>query len=222
MAALPELWMEQVGREFEKPYMQELREFLKTEKSLGNLVYPPNSDVFTAFNFTDFNQVKVVILGQDPYHGKGQAHGLSFSVPEGIPVPPSLKNIYKELYDDVDILIPQTGNLIKWAKQGVFMLNSTLTVRAGVPGSHQNKGWELFTDQVISSLSQNRNNLVFMLWGKYAQAKNTLINAHNHLILSAAHPSPFSAHTGFYGCKHFSLVNEYLENNGKEGIDWQI
>lgn len=222
MAALPELWMEQVGREFEKPYMQELREFLKTEKSLGNLVYPPNSDVFTAFNFTDFNQVKVVILGQDPYHGKGQAHGLSFSVPEGIPVPPSLKNIYKELYDDVDISIPQTGNLIKWAKQGVFMLNSTLTVRAGVPGSHQNKGWELFTDQVISSLSQNRNNLVFMLWGKYAQAKNTLINAHNHLILSAAHPSPFSAHTGFYGCKHFSLVNEYLENNGKEGIDWQI
>ena len=222
MAALPELWMEQVGREFEKPYMQELREFLKTEKSLGNLVYPPNSDVFTAFNFTDFNQVKVVILGQDPYHGKGQAHGLSFSVPEGIPVPPSLKNIYKELYDDVDILIPQTGNLIKWAKQGVFMLNSTLTVRAGVPGSHQNKGWELFTDQVISSLSQNRNNLVFMLWGKYAQAKNTLINAHNHLILSAAHPSPFSAHTGFYGCKHFSLANEYLENNGKEGIDWQI
>lgn len=222
MAALPELWMEQVGREFEKPYMQELREFLKTEKSLGNLVYPPNSDVFTAFNFTDFNQVKVVILGQDPYHGKGQAHGLSFSVPEGIPVPPSLKNIYKELYDDVDISIPQTGNLIKWAKQGVFMLNSTLTVRAGVPGSHQNKGWELFTDQVISSLSQNRNNLVFMLWGKYAQAKNTLINAHNHLILSAAHPSPFSAHTGFYGCKHFSLANEYLENNGKEGIDWQI
>ncbi len=222
MAALPELWMEQVGKEFEKPYMQQLREFLKSEKSSGNLVYPPNSDVFTAFNFTDFNQVKVVILGQDPYHGKGQAHGLSFSVPEGIPVPPSLKNIYKELNDDVDISIPQTGNLSKWAKQGVFMLNSTLTVRAGVPGSHQNKGWELFTDQVISSLSQNRNNLVFMLWGKYAQAKTTLINAHNHLILSAAHPSPFSAHTGFYGCKHFSLANEYLENNGKEGIDWQI
>lgn len=220
MIDLPKSWLEKVGEEFEKPYIKTLKTFLLSEKKNGFTVYPPNSQIFTAFHKTEFQEIKVVILGQDPYHGFGQAHGLSFSVLEGVAIPPSLQNIYKELNSDIGKTIPQNGNLTSWTDQGVFLLNSVLTVRANEPSSHQKQGWELFTDHVISTLSAERENLVFMLWGKYAIAKLSLIDNQKHLILTAPHPSPFSVNKGFFGCKHFSQANEYLEKNGMKGVDW--
>ena len=207
--------------EFNKDYFKELKQFLLQEKQ-QHIIYPSGKEIFNAFNCTPFEKVKVVILGQDPYHGKGQAHGLSFSVPFGIKPPPSLKNIFKELKADLDIPIAESGNLTSWAKQGVLLLNTTLTVRAKQAGSHQNKGWENFTDAVISSLSENKEDLVFLLWGRFAQNKASLIDSKKHYILTAAHPSPFSAYGGFFGCKHFSKTNEILNKNGLETIDWRL
>ena len=207
--------------EFNKDYFKELKQFLRQEKQ-QHIIYPSGKEIFNAFNCTPFEKVKVVILGQDPYHGKGQAHGLSFSVPFGIKPPPSLKNIFKELKADLDIPIAESGNLTSWAKQGVLLLNTTLTVRAKQAGSHQNKGWENFTDAVISSLSENKEDLVFLLWGRFAQNKASLIDSKKHYILTAAHPSPFSAYGGFFGCKHFSKTNEILNKNGLETIDWRL
>jgi len=212
-------WFSQIGEEFEKEYFSNLKNFLLTEKQKFK-VYPPGSQIFSAFNFTPFDKVKVVILGQDPYHGPGQAHGLCFSVPHGIKPPPSLVNIYKELHSDIGFTIPQHGNLETWAKQGVFLLNATLTVRAETAGSHQNKGWETFTDKVISLISERRENIVFVLWGRYAGAKELLIDKSKHLILKAAHPSPLSAYNGFLGCKHFSKINEFLIQKNQAPIVW--
>ncbi|RFZ90793.1 uracil-DNA glycosylase [Mucilaginibacter conchicola] len=218
-------WKKHLSAEFEKPYMQELKAFLKQEKDAGHTICPRNADIFNAFNITPFDDVKVVILGQDPYHGPNQAHGLSFSVQRGIPAPPSLKNIYKELSTDIPgFIIPQTGDLTKWAQQGVLLLNATLTVRAATAGSHQKKGWEKFTDAAIKILSDEKQGLVFILWGAYAQSKAPLINPNNnHLIIKSTHPSPLAvSHGGFFGSKPFSKTNEFLENEGKKGIDWQI
>lgn len=216
-------WLNVLGGEFQKDYMVKLREFLKSEKESGQTVYPKNSDIFNAFNKTPFDELKVVILGQDPYHGAHQAHGLSFSVQKGINPPPSLKNIYKELITDIPgFNIPSHGELTEWAEQGVMMLNATLTVRAGSPGSHQKKGWEIFTDTVIKTISDEKEGIIFLLWGKFAQAKAELIDANKHHILKAAHPSPYSADSGFFGCKHFSKTNAILQEEGKKPIDWQI
>lgn len=214
-------WHELLKDEFSKEYFVNLTKFVKEEKQKYK-IFPPGSLIFNAFNTTPTEQVKVVILGQDPYHGEGQAHGLCFSVPEGIKPPPSLLNIFKELNNDLGIEISKHGNLTSWAKQGVLLLNATLTVRAHSPGSHQNKGWEIFTDAVIKKLSDTKNNLVFVLWGNYAKAKKNLINSEKHLILAAAHPSPFSAHAGFFGCKHFSKINSYLKEKGIKEINWKI
>ena len=207
--------------EFKKDYFKELKQFLLQEKR-HHIICPSGKEIFNAFNCTPFEKVKVVILGQDPYHAKGQAHGLSFSVPFGIKPPPSLTNIFKELKADLDIPIAESGNLTSWAKQGVLLLNATLTVRAKQAGSHQNKGWENFTDAVISSLSENKEALIFLLWGRFAQNKTSLIDSEKHHILTAAHPSPFSAYSGFFGCKHFSKTNEILNKNGLETIDWKL
>ena len=207
--------------EFNKDYFKELKQFLLQEKQ-QHIIYPSGKEIFHAFNCTPFEKVKVVILGQDPYHGKGQAHGLSFSVPFGIKPPPSLKNIFKELKADLDIPIAESGNLTSWAKQGVLLLNASLTVRAKQAGSHQNKGWENFTNAGISSLSENKETLIFLLWGRFAQNKASLIDSKKHHILTAAHPSPFSAYSGFFGCKHFSKTNEILNKNGLETIDWKL
>ncbi len=216
-------WLPALQNEFQKPYMLGLTQFLEQEEEQGTIVYPKHSDVFNAFNLTPFNEVRVVILGQDPYHGANQAHGLSFSVQKGVAVPPSLKNIYKELQADIPgFKIPAHGDLSSWAKQGVLLLNATLTVRAGEPGSHQKMGWEQFTDQAIRALSEQREGLVFMLWGRYAQAKASLINPTKHVVLTAAHPSPFSAYNGFFGCSHFSKANAYLVKKGEKPIVWQI
>lgn len=185
-------------------------------------MFPPGNKIFSAFNHTPFDKVKVVILGQDPYHGEGQAHGLSFSVPEGIAKPPSLVNIFKEINADLGLPIPTTGNLEKWADQGVLLLNATLTVRANLAGSHQKKGWENFTDAAIKKLSKKRENLVFILWGRFAQNKEVLIDAGKHCILKSAHPSPLSAYNGFFGCRHFSKTNEYLRSKGIGEIDWRL
>jgi uracil-DNA glycosylase len=214
-------WLEVLTREFEAPYFAELKRFL-TEENAKHTVYPPESQVFAAFNHVPFNQIKVVILGQDPYHGPNQAHGLSFSVPDGVRPPPSLQNIFKELNADLKLPIPQTGNLIPWADQGVLLLNATLTVRANTPGSHQKHGWERFTDAAIRAVSDQREHCVFILWGKYAGAKAALIDGSKHLILTAPHPSPFSAHTGFFGCRHFSQTNDYLVQYGNKPIDWAL
>lgn len=214
-------WKKVLKKEFEKPYFTELADFVRNEYD-NEIVYPPSKFIFKAFELCPFDKVRVVILGQDPYHGKGQAHGLCFSVAEKIPVPPSLKNIYKEIHDDLKIPVPKKGNLGSWAKQGVLLLNATLSVRESSPGSHQNKGWEKFTDSVIRALSEQKENLVFILWGRYAQEKGAIIDAKKHLILIAAHPSPFSAYNGFFGCRHFSKTNEYLKTHGKEPIDWRI
>lgn len=214
-------WKNALSSEFSDPYFATLKEFLLEEKTKYTL-YPPGSLIFNAFERTPFSRVKVVILGQDPYHGPGQAHGLCFSVPKGIEIPPSLKNIFKELASDLQIKIPNNGNLEKWTDQGVLLLNATLTVRAHQAGSHQGKGWERFTDRAISSLSEQKEHLVFLLWGKYAQAKESLIDGKKHLILKAAHPSPLSAHAGFLGCRHFSKTNEYLLQNGESAIDWNL
>ena len=216
-----ESWKNMLIDEFNLPYFNTLRNFLVEEKK-QYLIFPPGNEIFAAFDMTPFDSVKVVILGQDPYHGKGQAHGLCFSVPSGIIPPPSLINLFKEIRDDLGIPIPNHGNLQSWARQGVLLLNATLTVRANQAGSHQNKGWEIFTDQVIRILSNEKNGLVFLLWGKFAQAKEYLIDTEKHFILKAAHPSPYSANAGFFGCRHFSKTNEILRNQGKEEIDWSL
>jgi len=218
-------WIEQVGEEFEKPYFKKLAQFVRGEYKSGT-VYPPQKNIFNAFELCLFEKVEVVILGQDPYHGPGQANGLCFAVGEGVPLPPSLQNIFKEIdaeYGDqapARSLASRSGDLSHWAKQGVLLLNATLTVRAHSPGSHQSKGWEEFTDGVVKALSDKREHLVFMLWGNYAKQKGTHIDRTKHLVLEAAHPSPFSAHNGFFGCGHFKKANEYLEKNGKKAIDW--
>ncbi len=219
--AIEERWKELLAEQFNAPYFSELKRFLVEEKSKFR-VYPPGRFIFNAFNLTPADKVKVVILGQDPYHGAGQAHGLCFSVPKDIKPPPSLVNIYKELSSDLGLPIPGHGNLEKWAGQGVLLLNATLTVRAGQAGSHQNRGWEKFTDAAISSLSRNYTGIVFLLWGRYAQAKEALIDSGRHHILKASHPSPFSAFNGFFGCRHFSKTNELLADQGKEPIDWTL
>jgi uracil-DNA glycosylase len=217
-----ESWKERLMDEFASDYFDRLSSFLKEEKKQGIVIYPPGPYIFSAFDQTPFDKVKVVILGQDPYHGEGQAHGLSFSVGQNVRVPPSLQNIFKELRNDLSIPIPSHGNLSAWARQGVLLLNATLTVRANMPGSHQNKGWEQFTDSVIRELSAGRQGLVFLLWGRYAQAKAPLIDTTKHFILQAAHPSPFSADRGFFGCRHFSKTNELLTEQGLEPIDWSL
>ena len=214
-------WKKILKDEFNSQYFIELKEFLIKEKKKYN-VYPPGRLIFNAFNKTPFENVKVVLLGQDPYHGKGQAHGLCFSVPKGISLTPSLVNIFKELTTDLDVPFPAHGNLEKWADQGVFLLNATLTVRASQPASHQNKGWEIFTDSVIKKISEKRAGIIFLLWGKYAQAKEVLIDTNKHYILKAAHPSPYSADYGFFGCKHFSKTNNILSRHGLSVIDWSI
>lgn len=218
---IDESWKTVLQDEFEADYFSRLKQFLMKEKEQYT-IYPPGKLIFNAFDQTPFEMVKVVILGQDPYHGKGQAHGLCFSVPQGIKPPPSLVNIFKELQDDLNIPFPKHGNLDKWAKQGVLLLNATLTVRASQAGSHQNNGWEAFTNAAIQKLSSGRENLVFLLWGNYAKAKESLIDTEKHLVLKAAHPSPFSAHNGFLGCRHFSRTNQYLTEKNKEPIDWQL
>lgn len=215
-------WKEALFPEFQKPYFAQLKKFLVHEKTTGITVYPAGPRIFAAFNYTPFDQVKVVIIGQDPYHGPGQANGLCFSVSDGIKPPPSLVNIFKELHADLQIPIASGGNLEAWARQGVLLLNASLTVRAEQPGSHQNQGWEIFTDAVIRKLSAERNNLVFLLWGKFAQAKDYLIDTSKHHLLKAAHPSPFSAYNGFFGCKHFSKTNDILKQYGLPEIDWHI
>ncbi len=214
-------WQEILANEFNAPYFHELKQFLIVEKK-NYTIYPRGNQIFTAFNLTPFNKVKTVIIGQDPYHGAGQAHGLCFSVAKGIKKPPSLVNIFKEIRDDLGYEIPENGNLESWAEQGVLLINATLTVRASQAGSHQNKGWEEFTDAVISKLSEQKENLIFLLWGNFAIAKKELIDQNKHHILTSTHPSPFSAHRGFLGCKHFSKTNELLSEMNKTPINWQI
>jgi len=215
-------WCEVLGEEFEQPYMANLREFLVREKAAGKVIYPPCSQWFSAFNTTPFDQVRVVILGQDPYHGVDQAHGLCFSVLPGVKVPPSLANIYKELQHDLAIMPPNHGCLTSWARQGVLLLNATLTVEQGNAGAHQGKGWEQFTDRAIRALNDQREGVVFLLWGSYAQKKGAFIDPSRHLVLKSVHPSPLSAYRGFFGCKHFSAANHYLQQQGHELIDWQL
>ncbi len=214
-------WKSVLLDQFQSPYFRTLKEFLVEEKKKYTL-YPPGRLIFNAFQRTPFDRIKVVILGQDPYHGKGQAHGLCFSVPQGIPKPPSLVNIFKELQADIGIPIPEHGTLDKWTDQGVLLINATLTVRDSQAGSHQKHGWETFTNRVIEVVSQEKNGVVFLLWGRFAQAKESLIDSSKHLILKSAHPSPLSAYNGFFGCKHFSLTNDYLEKQGNPGIDWAL
>ena len=215
-------WKKALKDEFSKDYFLRLREFLRSEKQAGKTLYPPGSKIFSAFDHTAFDNVKVVILGQDPYHGPGQAHGLCFSVPDGIPPPPSLVNVFKEMKSDLGLDMPSHGNLESWANQGVLLLNATLTVRASTPGSHQNKGWEQFTDAVIRTLSDEKEGLVFILWGKYAQAKEALIDTTRHHILKSPHPSPFSADRGFFGSRPFSRTNDLLRANGQASINWKL
>ena len=216
-------WLAVLQDEFEKDYMKSLRAFLVEEKKAGKIIYPKSDDIFRAFELTPFDKVKVVILGQDPYHGAGQAHGLSFSVENGIRFPPSLQNIFKELETDIDgFQNPNHGNLSNWAKQGVLMLNASLTVRANEAGSHQKQGWETFTDKVIETISKEKENVIFILWGKFAQAKETLIDIEKHVIIKSAHPSPFSAFSGFFGSKPFGKTNKILKDLGKEEIDWGL
>ena len=212
-------WKARLQQEFEEPYFENLVGFVKQEYS-STTVYPPAKLIFNAFDQCPFDDVKVVILGQDPYHGPGQAHGLCFSVNDGVAFPPSLINIFKEINDDIGVAVPTSGNLERWAKQGVFLLNAILSVRAHQAASHQNKGWEKFTDAVIRILSEEKENLVFMLWGSYAQNKGAVIDDRKHKILKTVHPSPLSAHRGFFGCKHFSLANQYLREKGLTQIQW--
>ncbi len=217
---LDESWMNEVGTEFDKPYMQNLKAFLSAEKQAGQVVFPRGDEIFNALNTTNFDKVRVVILGQDPYHGPGQAHGLSFSVREGVALPPSLLNIYKEIVAEYGGAIPRSGDLTRWAAQGVLLLNATLTVRQAQAGSHQNKGWEEFTDAIVRAINERREHVVFLLWGAYAQKKGAIIDRAKHLVLSAPHPSPLSAHRGFLGCGHFKKANDYLSANGYTPIDW--
>ncbi len=215
-------WKEALRQEFEKAYFEQIVTHIKTEKAQGKTIYPPGPLLFNAYNTTPLSKVKVVIIGQDPYHGPRQAHGLCFSVQQGVPPPPSLVNIFKELKEDIGIDIPSHGNLSKWAQQGVFLLNASLTVRAGEPMSHARIGWANFTDTTIKVISDKKEHVVFLLWGKFAQEKRTLIDESKHLILRTVHPSPLSAYAGFFGCKHFSQTNAYLVKNGIDPIDWQI
>ncbi len=219
---IEESWKELLKESFEESYFLQIIEHLKAEKATNTVIYPPGSKIFYAFEKTPFTKVKLVILGQDPYHGPGQAHGLSFSVPAGIAIPRSLQNIFKELQSDIGLKIPVSGDLSPWAEQGVLLLNASLTVRANEPASHAQIGWLQFTDHVIRKLSEEKQHLVFLLWGKFAQDKQNLIDSSKHLILKAAHPSPFSADRGFFGCKHFSKANEYLMHQGFEPIDWSL
>jgi len=212
-------WKEKLADEFRKPYFEALAEFLRSEYK-NQVVYPPGKEIFRAFDLTPFDKVKVVILGQDPYHGPKQANGLAFSVRDGITKPPSLINIFKEIKNEYDTPIPDSGNLERWAQQGVLLINSTLTVRARQAGSHQKKGWEEFTDAVIQKVSDERENIVFLLWGAYAQKKGAIIDESKHHVLKSAHPSPFAADRGFFGNEHFKKTNEYLQQQGKDEIEW--
>ncbi len=212
-------WKQVLWEEFEKAYFQEVTAFVK-QAYLRSIVYPPPARIFHALDACPFDDVRVVILGQDPYHGHGQAHGLAFSVPDGVRPPPSLQNIFKEIHDDLGVPIPTSGNLERWVNQGVLLLNATLTVEAAKAGSHQGKGWEQFTDAVIRTLSDKREHLVFMLWGKYAQQKSVLIDSSRHLVLQAPHPSPYSASSGFFGSKHFSKANTYFKEHSLDPIQW--
>ena len=212
-------WSKILNNEFEKPYFATLTEFVKTEYRTQQ-IFPPGKEIFNAFDLCPFNQVKVVIIGQDPYHGPGQAHGLCFSVKDGIVFPPSLRNIFKEIQGDLGMAIPESGDLTRWAKQGVFLLNATLTVRAHNAGSHQGKGWETFTDEVIRLISEKKEHVVFLLWGAYAQRKGEMINKSKHLVLESVHPSPLSAMRGFFGNHHFSKTNQFLKSKGIEPINW--
>jgi uracil-DNA glycosylase len=213
-------WKKVLAPLFDEPYFSQISAHLKTEKALNSIIYPKGSLIFNAFEQTPFDKVQVVILGQDPYHNPGQAMGLSFSVPDGVKIPPSLVNIYKELNKDIGMPIPTTGNLTKWAQQGVLLLNAILTVRANEPASHGKIGWMEFTNDIIKIISDQKRNIVFLLWGNFAQQKQMYIDATKHKILKAAHPSPLSAHNGFWGCKHFSSTNIYLAEHGKNPIDW--
>lgn len=215
-------WKERLAAQFESAQMQALRAFLIAEKALGKRIFPPGAEIFSALDHTPFEAVKVVILGQDPYHGPGQAHGLSFSVPPGVAPPPSLVNIFKEIERDLGFARPGHGCLLHWADQGVLLLNAVLTVESGLAAAHQGRGWEMFTDAIIDRLNREREHLVFMLWGSYAQAKGRLIDGQRHKILKAPHPSPLSAHRGFIGCGHFSAANRYLQEQGQVPIDWQL
>ena len=215
-------WLAVIGGELEKPYMQALRHFLKEEKAAGKVIFPPHPLIFDAFNHTPFDKVRVVIIGQDPYHGDGQAHGLSFSVPKGIAPPPSLVNIFKEVASDLGIKMSRNGDLTPWADQGVLLLNATLTVEQSKAGAHQGKGWEAFTDAAIAALNAHREGLVFVLWGNYAQKKGVVIDTQRHLVLKSPHPSPLSAHRGFFGNHQFSSINQHLILQGQTPIDWQL
>lgn len=215
-------WKNELKEEFGKPYFEQVVHFLKAEKAAGKTIYPPGRQIFNAFEFTPFDKVKVVIIGQDPYHNPGQAHGLCFSVPDGVQPPPSLINIFKEIHEDLGIPMPATGNLEKWAKQGVLLLNAALTVEANKPMSHSSAGWHHFTDEVIRHVSRDKEHVVFILWGRFAQNKEALIDTAKHKVLKAAHPSPLSAHNGFFGCRHFSKTNAWLREMGEKPIDWAL
>lgn len=219
---LDESWKAVLQSEFEQEYMRQLRAFLLAEKQAGQTIYPPGPEIFAALDATPFDQTRVVIIGQDPYHGPNQAQGLCFSVRQGVAVPPSLQNIYKEMASDLDVPIPAHGDLSVWARQGVLLLNAVLTVRAGQANSHQGKGWEAFTDRVIASLNEQRQNLVFILWGSYAQKKGSMIDRDRHFVIRSPHPSPLSAHRGFFGSQPFSRCNQYLRQTGQQEINWAI
>lgn len=219
---IEESWKSVLKAEFTKPYFQQAVTFIKTERAQGKIIYPSGQLILNAFDHTPFNRVKVVLLGQDPYHGYGQAHGLSFSVPDGVNPPPSLINIFKELHSDVGMPIPKTGNLTKWAEQGVLLLNAIITVRANEAGSHAKIGWMDFTNAVISKISEEKEGVVFLLWGRFAHEKQALIDETKHHVLKAAHPSPFSADKGFFGCRHFSKTNDFLMKQGYDPIDWSL
>ncbi len=219
---LAEGWKRRLAAEFEQPAMQALAAFLRAEKAAGKRIYPPSREIFAALDAVALEDVKVVILGQDPYHGPGQAHGFSFSVRPGVPLPPSLANIFIEIGSDLGIAQPDHGCLLSWARQGVLLLNAVLTVEAGRPGSHQGRGWEGFTDAIVARLSSERDHLVFLLWGSYAQRKGAVIDRRRHLVLTAPHPSPLSAHRGFFGCRHFSRANAWLQEHGMGPIDWAL
>lgn len=212
-------WKDRLQSEFGKDYFKALTQFVRSEYA-QHRVYPPGKAIFRAFDECGFDDTRVVIIGQDPYHGPGQAQGLCFSVNDGVRIPPSLVNIFKELNADIGCAMPQSGNLINWARQGVLLLNATLTVRAATPGSHQNRGWEEFTDAAIRALSEQQEHIVFLLWGAYAQRKGAVIDTNRHLVLKAAHPSPFAAHKGFFGCRHFSATNRYLQTHKRGAVDW--
>jgi len=222
LPSIPDAWQSLLLPELQKPYFKELEEFLANEYRLNKTIFPSRAQIFSALKISDLHDVKVVILGQDPYHGAGQAHGLSFSVPMGQKIPPSLNNIFKEIYADLGFPMPQSGYLLPWAQQGVLLLNSVLTVEQGLAGSHQGRGWEIFTDRIISLLSEQQSHIVFMLWGAYAQKKSALIDKQKHCVLEAVHPSPLSAHRGFLGCRHFSQANAFLQAHQRPAIDWRL